>query len=384
MGSLWNRSGTIERFGADDLKAPGAKAFFFQGGTTTPWTVYSNAAETIAHPNPVVADANGRWPNVFVPFISSYDVQVKTADNVQLTFTQLIPNINPTDTFFAGIPFPVDTGMIHGEVISTTKTGYVRCNGRTIGNAASGGTERANADTSALFSYLWNNLPNAQAPVSGGRGASASADFAANKNIGLPDLRGRTMIGLDDMGAAAAGAFTGLTFVSGSGTTPASFIGSNGLTLTIAQLPAHTHTGTTALDGTHVHGGTVSGTTDNENANHSHLFSGTTGNNNADHTHSYTYHSTTGAALLGSGASFGTPNQVVAGNTGIESALHQHGFSGTTGIQSAVHQHTFSAFLSVNNVASEHTHNFTTAATGTGAIVNNMQLSMTVTWFIKL
>jgi hypothetical protein len=64
----------------------------------------------------------------------------------------------------------------------------------TIGNASSGGTVRANADTVDLFTLLWNNTIDGDCPVSGGRGASAAEDFAANKNIRLPLINGYTLI----------------------------------------------------------------------------------------------------------------------------------------------------------------------------------------------
>jgi hypothetical protein len=94
-----------------------------------------------------------------------------------------------------------------GDVKVTYKTvadaGWVFMNDGTIGNAASGGTTRANADTQALFTLLWTNTANAQCAVSGGRGASAAADFAANKNIALPKVLGRAI--------AVAGTGAGLT-----------------------------------------------------------------------------------------------------------------------------------------------------------------------------
>lgn len=241
MGTLWNRSGTIERFGADDLKAAGALAYFFQGGTTTALTVFSDAGESSAYTQPVEADANGRWPDVFIPYITSYDVRVTTAEGVQLTYTLEIPNPDPVDvTVVIPAENQVQTGMIHGELINTTKTGYVRLNGRTMGNGASGGTERANADTSSLFSYLWNNLTDAIAPVSGGRGASAAADFAANKTITLPSMQGRLFAGLDDMGNASHGGnLSGQTFVTGNDTTAGSELGAN-----FTNLSSFTNNGT--------------------------------------------------------------------------------------------------------------------------------------------
>jgi hypothetical protein len=78
---------------------------------------------------------------------------------------------------------------------TTAPTGTLATNGGTIGNASSGGTARANADTSALFTVLWSSTTNAELVIqtSAGanttRGASAAADFAANKRLPLPDIQ---------------------------------------------------------------------------------------------------------------------------------------------------------------------------------------------------
>lgn len=71
--------------------------------------------------------------------------------------------------------------------------GFVYMNDGTIGNAASGGTTRANADTENLFIWLWENTSNNYCPVSGGKGANAAADFAANKTIRIPLVLGRAL-----------------------------------------------------------------------------------------------------------------------------------------------------------------------------------------------
>lgn len=88
----------------------------------------------------------------------------------------------------------IQTGFIIDYIGSTSPDGWLICNGSTIGNATSGATGRANADTTALFDLLWNNWADAQAAVSGGRGATSSADFAANKTIAIPDFKGRTSV----------------------------------------------------------------------------------------------------------------------------------------------------------------------------------------------
>lgn len=66
---------------------------------------------------------------------------------------------------------------------------------RTIGNAGSGATARANADTLALYTLLWSlDAADIAIYTSTGagstRGASAAADFAALKRIDLPNESG--------------------------------------------------------------------------------------------------------------------------------------------------------------------------------------------------
>jgi microcystin-dependent protein len=85
------------------------------------------------------------------------------------------------------------TGDVKLSIKTTADTGWVLMNDTTIGNASSGATGRANADTSALFTLLWTNTSDANCAVSGGRGATASADYAANKTIALPKTLGRAL-----------------------------------------------------------------------------------------------------------------------------------------------------------------------------------------------
>lgn len=111
---------------------------------------------------------------------------------------------------------------------TTADSGWVMMDDGSIGNAASAATTRANADTVTLFTLLWNNLADAQAPVSGGRGASAAIDYAANKRLTLPKVLGRAL--------AISGAGSGLT-----ARTIGVTVGTETHTLTEAEMPAHTH-----------------------------------------------------------------------------------------------------------------------------------------------
>jgi hypothetical protein len=195
-------------FDANGRLAGGAQAFFYEGGTSEPLTVYTTAALTVAHAFPVVASSTGVFPPVFLPY-GDYRARVLSANDDLLYDVDNIANPAPPEEG-GGSGIVVSSDMVFQTgftlwipcAISVTK--WVRMNGRTIGSAISGATERANSDTQALFLHLWGNYSNTDAPVSSGRGASAAADWAANKTIGIPSMRGLAPIGLDDMGGSAA------------------------------------------------------------------------------------------------------------------------------------------------------------------------------------
>lgn len=168
------------------------------------------------------------------------------------------------------------TGDAKLTLKAVADAGWVMFDDGTLGDASSSATTRANADTEALFTLLWNNTADADCPVSSGRGASAAADFAAHKTITLPQSLGRAL--------AVAGAGSGLT--------------SRALAEALGDenMQQHDHTGTT-------------------------------GNDSPDHTHA------NGAInSKGTGAGLTTPgtNQCDASEnqqTGGASVRHQHAFT---------------------------------------------------------
>lgn len=98
---------------------------------------------------------------------------------------------------------------------SATEGKWLFCAGGTIGDASSGGTVRANADTSSLFTFLWTNGNDTTLPIqtsAGGastRGASAAADFAAQKRMSLPNWKDKGPMGYDESGTFNAMFATG-------------------------------------------------------------------------------------------------------------------------------------------------------------------------------
>ena len=140
----------------------------------------------------------------------------------------------------AAIALQTPTGVIRPFVGAAANAGWVLLDGRTLGNATSGASSRANADAEMLFRLLWDRCTNTECPVIGGRGSTASSDFAASKRITLPDARGRVLAGLDNMGGTASNRLT----VAGGGVdgaTLAAFGGAQSVTLDGTQIPAHAH-----------------------------------------------------------------------------------------------------------------------------------------------
>ena len=124
------------------------------------------------------------------------------------------------------------TGDIRTSLNSFSPYGWVPANDGTIGNFSSGATTRAATDTWPLFNLLWSAVSNTYAPVSGGRGASAYADFSANKTITLTQTLSRVL--------GSVGPGSGLTNWALGQTAGAE---SDSTTLTIANMPAHNHPG---------------------------------------------------------------------------------------------------------------------------------------------
>lgn len=87
----------------------GAKAYFYATGTSTPVVVYADEARTVAHPVPLVADAQG----VFAAVFASETLKVNVTDSADATVNgyPIDPALHSSssDTGASGVPFrPVD------------------------------------------------------------------------------------------------------------------------------------------------------------------------------------------------------------------------------------------------------------------------------------
>ena len=206
-------SGTIplsmtQQFDVYGNPLSGGSLYIMQAGTVaTPQNPYQDAGLTIVMPNPIILDAAGRVPQFF---LADGYIKIRLTDVngiVQLASDGILVigpsagggggggSVDPTTILATGdIKTRYDTAVI---------TGFVRCNGRSIGNSSSGATELADTtQAQALFNYLWNK--DTSLVVLPSRGATSAADYTASRTIALPDWRGYALAGLDDMGNTQA------------------------------------------------------------------------------------------------------------------------------------------------------------------------------------
>lgn len=165
------------------------------------------------------------------------EMPLNTACEIFFTKPALyLGNVNPNLDFqnydqINSINLTPRTGDVKTNITASFLQGWVHMNDGSIGNVGSLATNRANADTFQLYKTLWDSVIDPFAPVSGGRGASAVADFLANKTLTLPLALGRAL--------SSAGVGAGLT---------GRFLGQNAgaestsIALTSANMAAHTHT----------------------------------------------------------------------------------------------------------------------------------------------
>lgn len=299
--------GADPRYGSKPMA--GGKLYVYAADTTIPASTFQDIDLTVPAQNPLELDPTGRIPQFYVDD-GFYKLILTDADGVTSNGGFVYPSVPSIGAATSGgggggvdPTTLLQTGFVIWIPIQGTLTGFIRCNGRTIGSASSGASERANADCQLLFLWVWANLSQPSAnvicPVVGGLGASAAADWAANKQITLLDMRGRAEIGLDDMGSTAAGRLSATS--TATPTTPATTLGTDAVTLAIAQMPVHDHGALTGVD-------------------------------SPDHTHTGSRTTASPNAAYGSGGTNAVPSvSVTTPQTGGASVQHKHAITAQGG-----------------------------------------------------
>ncbi len=200
---------TPNQFEVDPNGVPliGGQLFFYVTGTTTPLNTYSDSALTIANPNPVVADSNGRFGSIFFGSSQAYKVVLYGA------------NPNPS--------VPSTPSNPQGSQIWTEDP---------CGPAAGGNQTVAGIiGEIRIFAGISSQIPS-QWYLCYGQAVSRTTYAALYAVIGttfgagdgsttfnLPDCRGRAAFGLDNMGGSAANRVT-----SGVSGVPGTTLGGSG------------------------------------------------------------------------------------------------------------------------------------------------------------
>lgn len=112
MSSLFD-TGIFSVVNSAGAPLSGAKLYFYTAGTTTPLNTYSDSALTIPNSNPVVADANGRFPDIYLSQ-TSYKYILKTSADVTL-ITQ--------DNYDPALALSVISGSTGASVVGFIQSG---------------------------------------------------------------------------------------------------------------------------------------------------------------------------------------------------------------------------------------------------------------------
>lgn len=146
--------------------APLAKLRFYDAGTTNPRTVYSDSALSVPYLQPIVADAAGIWPAIFVG-TGVYKVTIHSSADVLLA---TYDNIDPSLSTNAGA-----LAVASGGTGATTASG-ARSNLGAASQAALDALDTRVADAEALL-----DNPILAASVSITYSASISPDFTSDE-----------------------------------------------------------------------------------------------------------------------------------------------------------------------------------------------------------
>ena len=112
---------------------PGGKLYFYETGTSTPLDTYSDSALSTANANPVVADAAGRFGDIFMK-TQDYKVVLKTTADVTIwTADPVAGTATATETKGSDIASAAttDIGASSGQYVEVTGTTTITALGTT-------------------------------------------------------------------------------------------------------------------------------------------------------------------------------------------------------------------------------------------------------------
>lgn len=142
--------------------ASGALAYFYQTGTTTPVTVYSDEALTTAHASPLVADSSGKFAQVF--YGGATNVKVVVQDSAAAALYTLDP-----------------APMISGQASAAENVTF----SPVAGNAATDVQTAIENNTTALADKVDETIT-----LTAGTGLTGGGDLSANRTFAIDEGSG--------------------------------------------------------------------------------------------------------------------------------------------------------------------------------------------------
>ena len=195
-GSRWPEIRRSRRFRGRPERRPARRraALLLRDRVHRRRDTYADVGLTTPNPNPVIADANGRFGNIWLSPANAYKVQLWTAPTVDDPTGTQIWSFDPVGPASGGAPSN-NAGII-GEVrafagpAANIPSQWYLCYGQAI-------SRTTYASLFAVIGTTWG-----------------VGDGTTTFNV--PDLRGRTLAGKDDMGGSAANRITsGTSGISG-------------------------------------------------------------------------------------------------------------------------------------------------------------------------
>lgn len=189
MAVVGSRYYTQNPFEFDTTGTPlrGGQLWSYLTGTATLLETFSDVNLTVPNANPIVADANGRFGSIFLSPSQAYKFVLMTAATALNPDGELIWVEDPCGPGAGGIN--ANTVGIVGEIRQyagldiTIPSGWYQCDGSAVSRTTFAGLF-------TVIGTLW------------GIGDGSTT-------FNLPDLRGRSMFGKDDMGGTPADRLTG-------------------------------------------------------------------------------------------------------------------------------------------------------------------------------
>ncbi len=347
-------------------------------------TIINNAVNNSVNGNAWLQNGNG-GTNPSTNFIGTTDnqglsVRTNNTERIRIESNGAVGIGTSSPNASAALEISsTDKGLLVPRLTTAQRTG--------IANPANG-LYVYDTDVNCFFSYKtaapagWVSMcpePRGIIVMWSGTLANIPSGYAlCDGSLGTPDLRDRFILSV------------------GTAENPGATGGESSYSLSVNQLPAHSHTGTTSSNGTHTHTGTTSsegahthtGTTSTEGS-HTHTMNHTHTINDPGHSHVVAGNNTfssDGSTFETDNSSNSQPRNTSTSTTGISI----NSFNGSTG-SAGSHAHTFTtasngahthSFTTASGGA--HTHSFTTDSVGSGATIDNRPAYYKLAFIMKL